>query len=120
MLFVFDVDGTLLCDEMKGMGQYVEGVIPTAILDRLLEQGNCIAIASPSPYYPHKYRDFVFCPFGSNEYRWRNVMDAMIAFDKPKTDTIYIDDLEANRAQLQDWGVRSLSPEAFMSEYANL
>lgn len=116
MLFCFDVDGTLLCDEMKGMGQYVEGIIRTDYLDILHGAGHHIAICSPSPYYPHKYQ--VFAKFGSNEYRWKNVADAMDCYQISKDSTVYIDDLEANLKQLKEYGVHTLTPEEFLRTFA--
>lgn len=119
MLFCFDVDGTLDCDEMKGMGEYVQGIIPEQAIRDLIKSNIYVAIVSPSPYYPHDLLgNAVFNEYGSNEYRWKNVQDAIDHFKQNKLTTIYVDDLEANRRQLQEYGVKSISPEEFMKRYA--
>lgn len=116
-LFCFDVDGTLLTDEMENEGQYVKGIIPTELLIRLEKEGHKIAVVSPSPYLPKRYTDNWFKEYGSNEYRWKNVQDAMVAHNFKESETIYIDDLEANRNQLHEQGIFAISPEEFMRLY---
>lgn len=118
-LFCFDVDGTLLTKEMENEGQYVKGIIPTEILIRLEREGHKIAVVSPSPYLPARYTDdnHWFCEYGSNEYRWKNIQDAMVCHGFHETQVIYVDDLEANRKQILDHDIIAISPEQFMEEY---
>ena len=118
-LFCFDVDGTLLSNEMKDMGQYVEGIIPTETLVNLERIGHKVVVVSPSPYLPKRYTDdnHWFKRNGSNDYRWENINDAMKSYDVPKESVRYVDDLESNRNQIEKWGVISYSPEEFLSMY---
>ena len=120
-LFCFDVDGTLLSKEMENEGQYVKGIIPTELLIELEKYGHTITVVSPSPYLPERYTDdkHWFKEYGSNEYRWKNVQDAMVAHDFKESQTIYVDDLEANRNQLHDQGIFAISPEEFMKLYSS-
>lgn len=115
-LYCFDVDGTLLTDEMENEGQYVKGIIPTKKLIELEKKGNKIAIVSPSPFLPARYTDdnHWFKKFGSNEYRGINVEMAMNAHGISAENTIYVDDLKSNRNQLEKINVESYSPEKFM------
>jgi len=115
-LYCFDVDGTLLTEEMKGMGQYVEGIIPTEELIKLEKQGHTVVIVSPSPYLPKRYTDanHWFKRNGSNDYRWENIQDAQIAHGIPVIETVYIDDLESNRNNVKIYVKESYSPEEFM------
>lgn len=119
MLYCFDVDGTLLTDEMENEGQYVKGIIPTAKLIQLEEEGHKVVIVSPSPFLPQRYANQYqwIKPFGSNDYRWANVKKAIQIHHCIIEDTIYIDDLEANRIQLDKLGVKSYSPEEFMKTF---
>ena len=82
MLICFDVDGTLLTDEMKDGGEYVKGVIPTNMLIDLWKLGHKIAIVSPSPYLPKQFSgdNHWFKRNSSNDYRWENINDAMIYY----------------------------------------
>ena len=115
-LFAFDVDGTLLTEEMKDEGQYVKGIIPTEKLIEL-EKNNIVVIVSPSPFLPKRYanKKHWFKKFGSNESRWANVLLARSFYGISFEDTIYVDDLEANRKQLEKLYVKSYSPEDFMT-----
>lgn len=118
MLFCFDVDGTLLTDKMDNEGQYVKGVIPTIILNRLEQQGHKVAIVSPSPFRPDGFK--VFDRNGSNDYRWENINDAMDYYGMAKEDIIYVDDLPSNRQQILFWGAfNTMSPEIFMCLIGN-
>lgn len=116
MLYCFDVDGTLLTGEMKKEGQYVKGIIPTKILIQLEKKGHKVAIVSPSPFLPERYvhNNHWFKKFGSNEYRWANVAAAMQAHNTSPKKTVYVDDLESNRKQMESMGIKSYSPESFM------
>ena len=116
-LICFDVDGTLLSEEMKGMGQYVEGVIPTALLIELENQGHKIAIVSPSPYLPRRYANekHWFKRNGSNDYRFENILDARNYYEMSLLDTIYVDDLEANRKNVLMYVSESFSPQEFLN-----
>lgn len=118
-LFTFDVDGTLLTKEMDGKGQYVKGIIPTAKLIKLHNEGNFIGIVSPSPFLPVQFSGTPhwFKKNGSNEYRWENVFAAQKFYGVTHESTIYVDDLEANRNQLESHGIKSYSPEAFMEMF---
>lgn len=120
-LFCFDVDGTLLTEEMKDEGEYVKGVIPTHVLEDLERKGHKVAIVSPSPFLPDKYANerYWFKVNGSNTYRWENVAQAMKYYEEDPTTTVYVDDLEANRKQLENLGVRCYDPEAFLVEVLN-
>lgn len=115
-LFAFDVDGTLLTDEMENEGQYVKGIIPTKKLIELEKKGNIVVIVSPSPFLPQRYTDanHWFKNFGSNEYRGVNVKIAMNTHGVTAENTIYVDDLESNRKQLEKINVKSFSPEEFL------
>ena len=115
-LITFDIDGTLLTDEMENEGQYVKGIIPTKVLEQLQLKGINVALVSPSPYGPEALKDdqHWFCRNGSNDYRWENIQDAMKAFGVTKDETIYIDDLDSNINQILKWSVQSYTPEAFM------
>lgn len=116
-MYCFDVDGTLLSGEMKDEGEYVRGIIPTTELKKLEAKGNIICIVSPSPFLPAEYTDdkHWFNRNGSNDYRWENINDAMKAHDIPKESVVYVDDLESNRKQIEEWGVISYSPKEFMN-----
>jgi len=115
-LYCFDVDGTLLTEEMQNEGEYVKGIIPTEKLVQLEDQGNKIVIVSPSPFLPKIYANEStwIKDFGSNEYRWANVKKAIQLYRCAIEDTVYVDDLEANRKQLEKLGVKSYSPQEFM------
>lgn len=115
-LYCFDVDGTLLTKEMEKEGQYVKGIIPTEKLIQIWKSGNFVAIVSPSPYLPEQFSgsNHWFKKNGSNEYRWENVLAAQKFYGVSPNDTIYVDDLKANRKQLETHGVKSYSPEEFM------
>ena len=117
LLFAFDVDGTLLTEEMEDEGQYVKGIIPTEKLIELEKKGNKIAIVSPSPFLPKKYanKKHWFKKYGSNEYRWANVTLAASVNEISWENTIYVDDLEANRRQLEKIKIKAYSPEDFMT-----
>ena len=120
LLFCLDVDGTLLTEEMKGMGQYVEGIIPTQILIALENMGHIIAIVSPSPFLPRRYANSShwFKRNGDNTYRFENIMDARNYHQMPLSHTIYVDDLEANRKSVATRYVsESFSPEKFLEMY---
>jgi hypothetical protein len=127
-LICFDVDGTLLTKEMEGMGEYVEGIIPTSLLLELEEKGWDIAIVSPSPFLPAIYAndDHWFCKEGSTEYRIHNINEA-IAFCNARLNStstiIYVDDLKGNRNTItkQSGGfIRCMSPEFFMEWVKNI
>ncbi len=115
-LYCFDVDGTLLTKEMEGEGQYVKGIIPTEKLIEIWKSGNFIAIVSPSPYLPEQFSgsNHWFKKNGSNEYRWENVFAAQKFYKVSNEDTVYVDDLESNRNQLESYRIKSYSPEEFM------
>lgn len=115
-LYCFDVDGTLLTDEMQNEGQYVKGIIPTQKLIEIEENGDKVAIVSPSPFLPKRYANEYqwINKFGSNEYRWANVKKAIQINRTTIEDTVYVDDLEANRIQLENLGIKSYSPQEFM------
>lgn len=115
-LVCFDIDGTLLTEEMANEGQYVVGTIPTEVLMTLQNKGINVALVSPSPYGPEAFKNdkHWFCRNGSNEYRWSNVLDAMNAFAVSRDETIYVDDLDANINQLLKEGVQSYTPDGFM------
>lgn len=117
-LIAFDVDGTLLTKEMEGMGQYVEGIIPTSILINLEKQGYIITIVSPSPYLPKIYQndEHWFCRNGSNDYRWSNIVDAQKFYGITKDDTIYIDDLEGNHKNVKNYVKLSYFPQEFLDD----
>lgn len=116
MLFTFDVDGTLLTEEMQNEGEYVKGSIPTEKLVQLEDEGNTVVIVSNSPFLPKRYEnEFQWIKdFGSNDYRWLNVKKAIQIHRYAIEDTIYVDDLEANRKQLEKFGVKSYTPQEFM------
>ena len=115
-LLCFDVDGTLLTEEMCGEGEYVKGIIPTKLLIDLWKQGYKIAIVSPSPFLPRQFSgtNHWFKRNGSNDYRWENIMDAREYYKTSLFDTIYIDDLQANRNNVNLWVKESYSPEEFL------
>lgn len=115
-LYCFDVDGTLLTDEMQNEGEYVKGIIPTQKLIEIEENGDKVAIVSPSPFLPKRYANEHqwINKFGSNEYRWANVKKAIQINRATIEDTVYVDDLEANRIQLENLGIKSYSPQEFM------
>ena len=113
MLFCFDVDGTLLTDEMENEGQYVKGTIPTKTLSLLELAGHKVVIVSPSPFRPDGFK--VFARNESNDYRWENIQDAMDYYGiTDKSDVIYVDDLQLNRIMIIQWGVDSYSPNGFL------
>jgi len=116
-LICFDVDGTLLTKEMENEGQYVKGIIPTSLLIKLWKKDYGIAIVSPSPYLPNQFSgdNHWFKRNGSNDYRWENVDDAIKYYKTNRFNTIYVDDLESNRKQLEKLDVISYSPEQFVS-----
>jgi len=120
-LFCFDVDGTLLTEEMEKEIGYVRGKIPTEKLIDLEKKGNKIAIVSPSPYLPERYAndDHWFKDFGSNEYRWANILKACNFNEISFENTIYVDDLEANRNQMEEIGIKSYSPYEFLDTNFN-
>jgi len=123
-LYCFDVDGTLLTEEMQNEGEYVKGIIPTEKLVELedkgnrvvIVKGNRVVIVSPSPFLPKRYdnESTWIKDFGSNDYRWANVKKAIQIHRCEIEDTVYVDDLEANRKQLEKLGVKSYSPQEFM------
>jgi len=115
-LYCFDVDGTLLTEEMQNEGEYVKGIIPTEKLVQLEENGNKVVIVSPSPFLPKIYANEStwIKDFGSNDYRWANVKKAIQIHRCAIEDTVYVDDLESNRKQLEKLGVKSYSPQEFM------
>ncbi len=115
-LICFDVDGTLLTDEMENEGQYVKGIIPTKTLIDLWKLGHKIAIVSPSPFLPKQFRgdNHWFKRNGSNDYRFENILDARIYYKMSLLDTIYVDDLEANRKNVKMYVSESFSPEEFL------
>ena len=117
-LICFDIDGTLLTDKMENEGQYVKGIIPESELRRLQTLGFDIAIVSPSPFNPNGFP--VFAEYGSNEYRWKNVDDAISYYRQNRFNTIYVDDLQANRNQLEKIDVISYTPEHFMELFTNI
>ena len=118
MLICFDVDGTLDCKDNDNESSYLKGIIPEKLLVELWKKGHEIAIVSPSPYFPDKWKgkNHWFAEFGSNEMRWRNISDAMAFYKRTSDLTIYVDDLEANRKNVlkifQD--ITCYSPEEFM------
>ena len=118
-LICFDVDGTLLTKEMDNEGEYVKGIIPTELLIDLWKQGFRIAIVSPSPFLPQQFSgdNHWFKEYGSNEYRWKNVDDAIDFYKTNRFNCIYVDDLEANRKQLEKIDVISYSPEKFLTTF---
>jgi len=118
-LYCFDVDGTLLTEEMQNEGEYVKGIIPTEKLVELEEKGNRVVIVSPSPFLPKRYdnESTWIKDFGSNDYRWLNVKKAIQIHRCAIEDTVYVDDLEANRKQMEKYGVKSYSPQEFMKIY---
>lgn len=94
----FDVDGTLLTDEMDGEGDYVKGIIPTQHLINLWKNGHQIAIVSPSPFLPVQFSgdNHWFKRNSSNDYRWENIKDAMKYYKNDGFGVMYIDDLMGN------------------------
>jgi len=118
-LITFDIDETLLTDKMEHEDQYVRGIIPTAKLLELESLGIKIALVSPSPYGPSIYKndDHWFRLSESNEYRWKNVIDAQMHYNIQNSETIYVDDLLSNRIQLEKLGIKSYSPEEFMNSF---
>lgn len=117
MLFCFDVDGTLITDEMMSINsEYVYGIIPTEVLKDLQYAGHKVCIVSPSPYGPKGFK--VFARNGSNDYRWENIRDAMDYYGFTKDQTVYIDDLQSNIQQITKFGIPFIfTPEAFMIYY---
>ena len=117
-LICFDVDGTLDCKENDNE-EYLKGIIPENYLVELWKMGYGIAIVSPSPFFPEKWKgeNHWFCEYGSNEYRWKNVDDAISSNKTNRFNTLYVDDLEANRKQLENLDVISYSPEKFLAMY---
>ena len=120
-LYCFDVDGTLLTEEMQNEGEYVKGIIPTEKLVELEDKGNRVVIVSPSPFLPKRYdhESTWIKDFGSNDYRWANVKKAIQIHRCAIEDTVYVDDLEANRKQLEKLGVKSYSPQEFTKIHFN-
>ena len=116
-LICFDVDGTLLTDEMENEGQYVKGIIPTETLIYLWKLGHKIAIVSPSPFLPRQFSgdNHLFKRNGSNDYRFENIIDARDYYEMSLLDTIYVDDLEANRKNVKMYVSESFSPEEFLN-----
>ena len=121
MLFCFDVDGTLLTNKMDNEGQYVKGIIPTIILDRLQQQGHHVVIVSPSPFRPDGFK--VFDRNGSNDYRWENIKDAMEYYGYSGWcygSVVYIDDLHGNLDIVsKNLNIRTMTPIMFMDRIGN-
>ena len=119
MLFCFDVDGTLTNQKMIGDKFTYAGIIPTHVLVYLISYGHRVAIVSPSPYFPEGFESMVYAKNGSNDYRWENIENAMVANNiLDKNSVVYVDDLKANRDKIKTWGVREVySPEEFMVDY---
>jgi len=118
LLICFDIDGTLDCKENDNE-EYLKGIIPEKLLVKLWKDGNHIAIVSPSPYFPDKWKgdDHWFKEYGSNSYRWKNVFDAMKYYRMNSYNTIYVDDLESNRMQLEKLDIVAFTPEDFISVF---
>lgn len=122
-LFVFDVDRTLLTQEMDDESDYVKGVITTERLDQLEKQGHCVCITSPSPFVDKRYRDgkHWIKNFESNDDRWLAVKNAMNLHGFNAENTIYIDDSEELRKQVKGaLGIKVLSPEEFLQSIQSI
>jgi len=119
-LICFDVDGSLECKENDNE-EYLKGVVPENLLVKLWKKGYAIAIVSPSPYFPDKWKgdNHWFKRNGSNDYRWENVDDAIKYYKTERLNTTYVDDLKANRIQLKKLNVISYSPEDFMEIFGD-
>ncbi len=117
-LYTFDVDGTLLTERMKGENQYVKGIIPTSKLLELENKGHYIAIVSPSPFLPKEYEDVWFKEYESNDYRWKNIADAMLFYHEIEENTVYIDDLIGNLKSVNKVfpKMKFYTPQEFMVE----
>ena len=119
MLICFDVDGTIDCKENDNE-DYLKGIIPENVLVELWKQGNQIAIVSPSPYFPDKWKgdNHWFCRNSSNDYRWENINDAMIYYGNLGLDVVYVDDLVGNHKLVQKVlpSVVCYTPEEFLKK----
>ena len=103
MLICFDIDGTLLTDEMNDHGEHLKGIIPTKHLINLHTQGHKIAIVSPSPSRPREFSgdEHWFKRNSSNDYRWENIKDAIIYHGGSSFDVMYVDDLIGNHKMVK-------------------
>ena len=121
-LYCFDVDGTLLTEEMDNESDYVKGIIKTDSLLRLEEKGHQVVVVSPSPYLNKRYRDKHWVKdFESNDQRHLNVKKAMEIHSFTKEQTIYIDDGEELRKQVKEsLQIKTLSPEEFLLEIESI
>ena len=121
MLFCFDVDGTLDCKENDNE-EYLKGIIPEKVLDDLYDDGHDIAIVSPSPYFPQKWKHSWFCRNSSNDYRWENIKNAMNYYKVKENKVIYVDDLEGNFNMFPDCfkDITCYTPDKFMAIHDNL
>lgn len=125
MLICFDVDGTLLTDEMNNEGEYVKGIIPTTVLIDLWKQGHKIAIVSPSPFLPRQFSgdNHWFKRNSSNDYRWENIRDAMKYYHYSDLDgLIYVDDLIGNHRLVKKEipTIGCYTPKEFMKIYSTI
>jgi hypothetical protein len=122
MLFTFDVDETLLTEEMENEGQYVKGVIPTQILMDLESNGHDIAVVSPSPFLPKQYADdnHWFKRNGNSFCRLENIRDAQKYYKTDDKDTIYVDDLVGVLKMIMSQSkINCFTPEQFMKKFGN-
>jgi hypothetical protein len=121
-LICFDVDGTLDCKENDGE-EYLKGIIPEEVLVNLWKQGFGIAIVSPSPYFPDKWKgnNHWFQRNGSNDYRFENIKDAMECYNTQDFNVLYVDDLIGNHKIVNKVlpDVICYTPEQFMKGYGD-
>ena len=124
MLICFDVDGTIDCKE-NDKEEYLKGIIPEGKLVELWMKGHKIAICSPSPYFPDKWKgdNHWFCRNGDGFSRWENIQDAMNFHNiTDKDQVIYVDDLRGTLKIVRDVnGLKHVyTPEGFMEELPEL
>lgn len=118
MLICFDVDGTIDCKENDGE-EYLKGIIPENDIVELWKKGHKIAICSPSPYFPQKWKgdNHWFQRNGDGFCRWENIQDAMKFYNiTDKDKVIYVDDLRGTLKIVRDVnGLKHVyTPEGFM------
>lgn len=124
MLICWDVDGTIDCKE-NDKEEYLKGIVPEDDIVRLWIKGHQIAICSPSPYFPDKWKgdNHWFKRNGSNFSRWENIKDAMKHYNVTDKDkVIYVDDLLGNLKIIRDvYGIKKVyTPQGFMEEIPEL
>ena len=124
MLICWDVDGTIDCKENDGE-DYLKGIVPEDVIVELWKSGHSIAICSPSPYFPDKWKgdNHWFCRNGDNFSRWENIKDAMVHYKvTDKDQVVYVDDLRGNLKIIRDvFGIKNVyTPEGFMEYMSEL